>query len=93
MDKLDDNYRRFDEAYRSGDFYFTGKLVYEIMSNLPGLGNLAKEEWQYKFADLMQFLSRTRFEFDEEETFYDMLASIAIKVKENPYRDWKGILN
>jgi hypothetical protein len=93
MTKIDDNYRLFAEAYRNGNFFFAGKIIYQILSELPDLGRLPKEEWEYKFSELLQFLSKTMFVFDTSDAFYDMLATIAIRLKQNPYRDWKHILN
>jgi len=90
---MDDNYKLFMAAYRRGDFQLAGRLIYQIISELPGLGNIPKDEWHFKFSELMQFLSRMHFVFDNADAFYDTLATIAMRLKENPYRDWKGILN
>ena len=90
---FDDNYKIFLSAYLRGDFPLAGRLVYQIISGLQGLGELPKDDWHYKFSELMQFLSGTGFVFHSPDTFYDMLATIAIRLKENPSRNWKGILN
>jgi hypothetical protein len=93
MVKMDDHYRMFMAAYRSNDFLLAGRLVYQIISELQGLRDLPKDEWHYKFSELIKFLSRTGFVFDSPDTFYDTLAIIAIQLKKNPGRDWKDILN
>ena len=93
MTKIDDNYKLFTTAYSGGNFFFASRIMYQILSEMPGLGHLQKDEWEYKFSELLTFLSKMAYIFDSPDTFYDILATAAIKLKENPYRDWKGILN
>ena len=93
MEDIDENFKIFSRAYSTKKFDLAGSLVYQIISTLPGQEYLPADDWQYKFSELMGFLHQTRFSFDSSDSFYEMLATIALQIRKNPNVGWKDILN
>ncbi len=93
MSNTDETYKFFTVCYTSKGFVLGGKMLYDILSPMFPAEAPLNAIWKYKLSELLNFLSVSGFTFDSEDSFYDMLATIALQIKKNPDIHWKALLS
>lgn len=85
-------YKIFISNFRNSRFTACGSMMFDILSMLLKDSSLPPS-WQQELPELVAFLHNMGFSFDTADEFYEMLATVALRIKKDPRANWRSVLD